>query len=130
MNFQTLKSMVESLIKSYKCPMCMSQVNEGDVSIIWAAGNTVNIDVSCKGCSKHSMVKIEVMWIDLTKQDAPANMLQELKSRFREMQPNAEILSWDMTIENPIKDENIIDLNKNLKSDNLSVEDLFNDNIS
>jgi len=34
MNFQTLKSMVESLIKSYKCPMCMSQVNEGDVSII------------------------------------------------------------------------------------------------
>ena len=128
MNFQTLKWMIESLVKSYKCPMCMSEVDESDVSIIWAAWNTVNIDVTCGSCSKHSMVKIEVMWIDLTKHDAPADMLKELKSRFKNMQPNAEIMSGEMSLENPIKDENIVDLNKNLKSENLSVEDLFGDN--
>ena len=128
MNFQTLKWMIESLVKSYKCPMCTSDVNESDISIIWAAGNTVNIDVICGNCKKHSMVKIEVMWIDLTKQDAPADMLRELKSRFRNMQPNAEIISGEVSLENPIKDENIVDLNKNLKSENLSVEDLFGDN--
>ena len=127
MNFQTLKWMIESLVKSYKCPMCMNGVSESDVSIIWAAGNTLNIDVNCGSCSKHSMVKIEVMWIDLTKHDAPADMLKELKSRFRDLAPNAEITSWDMLSWTPIKDENIMDLNKNLKSDNLSVEDLFRD---
>lgn len=128
MNFQTLKWMIESLVKSYKCPMCTSGVSEGDVSIIWAAGNTVNIDVTCGSCNKHSMVKIEVMWIDLTKHDAPAEMLQELKSRFRNMQPSAEVMSEDVIIQDPIKDENIMDLNKDLKLKNLSVKDLFGDN--
>ena len=125
MNFQTLKWMIESLVKSYKCPMCMSHVDESDVNIIWAAGNTVNIDVTCWNCSKHSMVKIEVMWVDLTKHEASADVLQELKSRFWGTTSHVETFS--NAPEESIKDENIVDLNKNLRSQNLSVEDLFKD---
>ena len=125
MNFQTLKWMIDSLVKSYKCPMCHSHVNEGNIDIIGAAGTTVNIDVSCNTCEKHSMIKIEVMGIDLTKNTLNKDTLAELKSRFKNISWDVEVLSNNP--EDAIKDENIVDLNKNLKSQNLSVEDLFKD---
>ena len=125
MNFQTLKSMIESIVKTYKCPICTSSVTEGDVNIIGAAWTTANIDISCSSCKKHSMVKIEVMWIDLTKATLNKNSLQELKSRFKDIQWDVEVLSHEESSDNPIQDENIVDLNKNLNIDKFTVEDLF-----
>ncbi len=120
--------MIQSLVKSYKCPVCNSQVAENNMDIIWAAGTTVNIDISCPGCKKHSMIKIEILAVDMTKGKIQKDTLSELKSRFAWISWEVEMLSnISEEKENPIKDENIVDLNKNLKSENFSVEDLFKD---
>jgi len=73
------------------------------------------------------MVKIEVMWIDLTKKEASADVLKELKSRFKDMNGWAQVFSQEVKEQDPIRDENIVDLNKDLKSQNLNAKDLFSD---
>jgi hypothetical protein len=35
MNFQSIKSMIESLVKTYKCPECSEWITETNVDIIW-----------------------------------------------------------------------------------------------
>lgn len=124
MNFQTLRWMIESLVKTYKCPMCNSHVTENNIDIIWAAGTTVNIDVACGSCDKHSMIKIEVLAVDLTKKNISSDQLAELKSRFKNIK-DVEVSTPNTSTESAIKDETIIDLSKDLKKWDLSVDDLF-----
>lgn len=70
MNYQTLKTMIEGLIKSYKCPACDSvHIQEQNVDIIGAAGNTVNIDMQCPACKKHYMARMEVVGMNLSDQE-------------------------------------------------------------
>ena len=119
MNYKALKWMMENLTTSYKCPECNSDVDESFVDIIWAAWNTINIDIECHECHKHSMIKSEVITLDLTKMPNMENLHNSLK--------------WIITSNNQIdpkdliKDEQIIELNKNLKQCNLWVWDLFID---
>ncbi len=65
MNYQMLKSIVDSLIQNFKCPDCHGWVSEKDIEIVWAAWKTVNIDVWCPVCNKHTMVKAEVSNMNL-----------------------------------------------------------------
>ena len=65
MSYEGLKAMIESLINTYKCPECSSKVIDNDVDIVWAAWNTVNIDIECSKCKKHSLIKAEVFPVDL-----------------------------------------------------------------
>ena len=111
MNYQALKSMIESLIKSYKCNECGSNITEENIDIVWAAWNNVNIDIECPNCKKHAMVKSQVMQIDINNIKWLKNSLLNLKNK----------------IETPIKDEEMIKLSKDLKNRNLNVKDLFND---
>ena len=119
MNFQSLKWMIDSLIKSYKCPECESWVDDSCIDIIWAAWTTINIDIECSKCGKHSMVKTEVLAIDLSKKWISADNIEKLKQ---------SLLSWNWKIistSSTIKDEEIVELNKDLKKNKFNVSDLL-----
>ncbi len=135
MNFKALKWMIDSLVKTYKCPECAAEVDDNNVDVIGAAGTTINIDVECPNCGKHSMIKSEVVSLDLSKSNISPEQLVELQKRLTKANPNirAEIVqSWEqkeiIKNLNSIKDEEIVDLNNQLKSEELNVSDLFDDN--
>lgn len=135
MNFKALKWMIDSLVKTYKCPECAAEVDDNNVDVIGAAGTTINIDVECPNCGKHSMIKSEVVSLDLSKSNISPEQLVELQKRLTKANPNirAEIVqSWEQNETNKnlnsIKDEEIVDLNNQLKSEELNVSDLFDDN--
>lgn len=119
MNFQSLKWMIDSLVKTYKCPDCQTTVNDSNVDIIWAAWNTINIDIVCSNCWKHSMVKTEILSIDINKSWVIAEKIQELKNSLINKKQNNSLL------ESKINDELIIWLNKDLKKEKLNVSDLL-----
>ena len=86
---------------------------------MWAAWSTINIDIECSNCGKHSMVKTEVLAIDLTNKGISAENIEKLKQ---------SLLLWNwkiITNNNVIKDEEIVWLNKDLNQDKLNVSDLF-----
>ncbi len=107
MNYQVLKSMIDNLIQSYRCNECNNTISEKDIDIIWAAWNSVNIDVFCPNCKRHAMIKSQVLQMDITN-------LFWLKNN-------------SLNFNNPIKDKEMIELSKELKNKNLNVKDLFSD---
>lgn len=126
MNYKTLKWMLESLVKVYKCPMCNAEINENNVDIVWAAGNTVNIDIECQNCKKHSMIKAEINSINLIPLNIWETWVEWLKK-------SLENIKWQMTNneitsnDKKITDIEIVKLNKKLKNSNLNASDLFNE---
>lgn len=122
MNFQSLKAMIDSLVKSYKCPECSNSISDANIDIIWAAWTTINIDIACSNCWKHSMVKTEVLSIDLTWKNISPENLKKLKNSL--INKNGTIISPN----NKIDDSEIMSLNKNLRKDKFDVSDLFWDN--
>lgn len=130
MNFKALKGMIESLVKTYKCPECWAEVNDNNVDVIGAAGTTINIDVECPNCGKHSMIKSEVMSLDLTKANITPDKLMQIKetlSKLNTWNVTAQVLDTQEDTQNleSIKDEEIVDLNKELKQGDLNVSDLL-----
>lgn len=126
MNYQSLKAMVESVASNYLCPSCNSPVNDAALDIIGAAWTSINIDVTCPSCEKHSMIKAEVMNIDVTNMNINREQFDALKDKIGQMKT---IVSWKDDAKNSnvdvIKDDQIVDLNKNLRKKDLKVEDLF-----
>lgn len=107
MNYQALKTMIEWIINNHTCPYCQSKINWTNIDIIWAAGNNVNIDIECPNCKKHSIVKSQVIQLD-------AQNIQKLKNNL------------DIKSNKSIKDSEISELSKDLKTRKLTVEDLLN----
>jgi len=118
MNYKALKWMIDNLTSTYTCPECSSNVEDGNVDIIWAAGTTINIDVECSNCGKHSMIKSEIITLDLSKIQNIAWLQGSIEWVIA---PNKPAVDPKLLI----KDEQIVELNKNLKKTNLWVEDLF-----
>ena len=118
MNFQSLKWMIESLVKTYKCPECNEAISDSNIDIMWAAWYTINIDIECFNCWKHSMVKTEVLAINLSEKWIPQENIDKLKK---------SLLSNNtpLKIEKKINDEEIVWLNKDLKKWKLNVSDLL-----
>jgi len=118
MNYKALKWMMENLTTTYKCPECNSEVDEWFVDIIWAAWNTINIDIECHECHKHSMIKSEVISLDLSQ-------VQNIEW----LQNSLKWLIWNkqQVVQNKdlIKDEHIVELNKDLKKWEIWVSELF-----
>lgn len=139
MNYATLKTMIEGLIKSYSCPEChATAISEKNVDIIGAAGNTVNIDMKCPSCKKHYMARMEVVGLNLSDNNAFSKgsienlklNMDSLRSAFKNIATaKQEIGTMEKIPEsaNIIKDEEIIDLSRSLKSRKLSVNDLLSD---
>jgi len=120
MNYQALKWILESLLQTFKCPNCFSQVYDSDVDIVWTAWPYINIDIECSSCNKHSMVKAEVVSFDWPKINISKENLNNLKENLFNLK-NLNINSIST-----IKDEEIVDLNRNLKK-TAEVSDLFNE---
>lgn len=133
MNYLTLKSMIQSLMQGYSCPACNhNTITEQNIDIVGAAGNTVNIDMKCPACSKHYMARMEVMGLDLSNTDkfSQANIqnmkigIDSIKAALNKIKEQ-RVSSEDIGEENTIKDDEIVDLSRNLKNKKLSVSDLF-----
>lgn len=136
MNFQTMKWMIENLIKNHKCPVCQSSVKENNIDIIGAAGSTLNIDIECPQCKKHTMVKAEIAHINLGTFQNGKESLEWLKSYIENFKKNLGTSPHiEMRIEadenelingwKKIEDSQIIDLSKALKSKKINAADLF-----
>ncbi len=121
MNFWALKWLVENVVANYKCPECNSEINDSNIDVVWAAWTTVNIDIECSNCWKHSMIKSEVMTFDLSKMPLDEEKIEWLKKELWTLKWKLLINNWKKLI----KDEEIVDLNKNLKKSNLNVSELF-----
>ncbi len=122
MNYQALKWMLESVVKTYKCPSCWSIISEENVDIVWAAWSTVNIDIECMNCWKHSMIKAEITQVDLSRVNFSSDKLPMIKETLQKIKSNLKTWNWSI---NTIKDEEIINLSKNLKTEDLKISDLF-----
>jgi len=136
MNFQALKWMVDSLVQTFNCPECSSTVSEKSIEIMWTAGENINIDIECPKCKKHSMIRAQMLSIELPIQDIKIKA-EEINSQItKSMQKKLnEIGKFKWHIEDMksnsenknhlIKDSQIVELNKNLKSNNISMSELF-----
>lgn len=122
MNFKGLKSMIQNLVSSYTCPDCWSNTKEENIDIMWAAGTTINIDIECSECGKHSLLKTEVLSLDASKISFWEKEIQLLRSL---LQQNGVQKSWN---DHKMKDEEIVNLDKELKKENLNISDLFSEN--
>lgn len=124
MNYQILKSIIDNLITNFSCPSCESGIGEQNLEIVWAAGNTLNVSITCPSCKKNAMIKTEVAHIHMGNIDSanPAESIQEKINLLK-----WELKKWNVLWEVPhIKDEQITDLNRKLK--NISwVSDLFDE---
>jgi transcription elongation factor Elf1 len=109
MNYKILKNIVENLLQSFACPSCTKKIEEAGIEIVWAAGNSLNLNIICSECDKCTMVRTEVANINLWKLNW-LNIPEEIKSKIKNLK--SEIST---PTETKIKDEEIISLNKKLK---------------
>jgi len=132
-----LRHMVDNLISAYTCPFCGSKnISEQNIDIMWAAWNTVNIDMQCPSCNKHFMAKTEVIQMNSWSLNAETlqklqNSLQAIKSQlWGNLDVTQEISTRQSRgSQSVIKDETIVSLQKELKTKKeVSIEDLFSDN--
>ena len=126
MNYQILKSIIDSIVKNFKCEACSSSTIDWNIDIVWAAWNTLNLDVLCPNCWKHSIIRAEVSNINLGIVWDISNLKQNLINNLN----NFDEINNKKTIPNfynwvNINDKNIVDLSKKLKNNKLNVEDLL-----
>lgn len=130
MNYQMLKTLLDSLVKNFKCPNCQSQINENNLEIVGAAWTSINLDVNCPGCQKHTFVKAEVSQINLWNVvDLNPENIDEFKQKLHQKLSNINInwwnLEWVKNIQAKINDKEILELRDVLKDEHIKVEDLL-----
>ncbi len=131
MNFQSLKSMVDSLVQTYICPTCNSWVDDRSVEVVWTAGTNINIEVACPNCWKHSIVRAQVFSLDVPLNNLNPEQIDELQERLEDIHKNGLQLEGEADFpkkrinKDAIKDIQITELNKDLKKRNFSVTDMF-----
>ena len=126
MNYKNLKSMLESLIQSYKCPACNASVEESQVDIIGAAGTTINIDIACPKCKKHSMIKAEIAQVDINNVHQAKEKINEIKNILKWIKTDEATITPRINKEKKsIEDSQIVNLSKDLRIKKLEASDLF-----
>ena len=131
MIYEALKWTVEQLIEQYECPECSCGISDNDINIIWAAGTSINMEVICPECKLSEFVEAQVFTLDLSKITQKQVKVDLLKDKIKNIQSyKKEITDVGSLLEEKInnkkiKDENIVWVNKLLKSKNFSLMDLF-----
>lgn len=120
MNYKALKWVIDWLINSHKCPNCNSSINESSIDIIWAAWSTINIDISCPSCDKHSMVKAEIAQIDVSNLK-----VNDIKNWNIKKQIINQLKWWSKN--KNLKESDISELTNKLKKTNINIWDLLGD---
>lgn len=120
MNYNVFKTLVDVLVKTYKCPNCQADINENSIDIVGAAGATINVDIWCPSCKQHSIIKAEATQVNANIMDFWTNpSMESIKKSL------SSLITKNKKVENPIKDEDIVNLNKDFKNPELTIEDLF-----
>lgn len=133
MNFQAIKWMVDSLVETFSCPECNSRVDDSCVDVMWTAGQNINVDVICNKCSKHTIIRAQMLALEIPIQDIKMKSnniwkIEEMQAKLDNIEKNKghiENMKVTKSKSTLIKDSQIIELNKNLKSNNISMEELF-----
>lgn len=114
MNYQALEWLVESIVSNYNCENCKNKIEKKDINIWEIEWTSVLLELNCHSCKTKSLIKSEVVSLDLTKY-LSEDELSVIKNS----------LEWEKK-KFSIKDEQIVELNRSLKKENLEVWDLFN----
>lgn len=124
MNLDALNWLVNSIISTFKCTDCSSSAYWKDINIKNINWNSILLDIVCPNCSKSSLIKSEVLSLDLTKMNLTEKQIELLKTWINKNN-SVKISSnlWDK--KNTLNDWVIVELNKDLKKEKLSVSDLF-----
>lgn len=131
MNYQMLKTLIDSLVTNFRCPNCEWQVGESNIEIVGAAGTSVNLDISCMQCSKHTFVKAEVSQMNLSNiLDMTGWNIEEFKQKlWQRLSWIATKKAWWGNENNPqIKEKQILELRELFKNENTNVEDFLGQN--
>jgi len=121
MNYEALKLLIKSLVTNFKCNNCLWVVSEKDINLGWIEGQKIVLELLCPNCNKKTIIKSEVMSVDLTNMNLSKDQIVMLKNTIENNNANKIINS-----QNLINDKLIVELNSDLKKDNLNVSDLFN----
>ena len=96
MNFWALKWLVENVVKNYKCPECNSEINDNSIDVVWAAWNTVNIDIECSNCQSTDIGEDSAREIT-DKLDLLTEDFEDQSKAFKELQIHSERLLYCLT---------------------------------
>ncbi len=116
MNYLTLKNLLETITKTYKCPWCQSGIDESNIDIMWTAWNTINIDLECKKCWKHSIMRADINYVEEKKLNK--DFLDKIKQSLNEIKNKKNP-------KNKLKDNDISELNKKIRTKNIDIKKLF-----
>ncbi len=123
MNLEALNWLIKSIISSFKCWNCKWTVWPKNINIKNIEWKSVLLDIVCPTCWKSSLVKSEVVSVDVNKLNLSQKQLDMIKKSID--------LNNDKKINNKtdkkmtINDNLIVELNNDLKKEKLSVSDLF-----
>lgn len=132
MNYQMLKTLIDSLLSNFRCPNCQWNVQENNIEIVGAAWTSINLDVVCPACEKHTFVKAEVSQINLGNiVDLNPENLDEFKQKLHQKLSSINITSKEFwgtqNMEAQINDKEILELRATLNHEHLNVQDLFDE---
>lgn len=128
MNYQMLKTLLDSLVTNFKCPNCNEQVTDSNIEIVGAAGSSVNLDIGCVACWKHTFVKAEVSQLNvsnilwMTGQNIE-ELKKKLSQKLYEISNKKDSLEESKNIQ--IKEKQILELREIFKNKNINVEDFL-----
>lgn len=133
MNYQILKNLLDSLISNFRCPNCQASVTENNIEIVGAAGTSVNLDIECVSCTKHTFVKAEVAQIHLWNMlDITPENMEEIKQKLQQKLSGLQIKNrniWETkNIQAQINEKEILELRDILKNEHINVEDFLGTN--
>lgn len=117
MNYEALTWLIKSILINFRCDNCTSFIYSKDINLVNIEWRWVTLSIDCPRCKKKSMIKSEVVSIDLSKLDITEKQLMWIKNTFNDKS------IWDT--KNLINDNFIVELDKNLKKEKLKAEDLF-----
>jgi len=124
MDYKLLKALLDNILENFKCQNCWAQTSEENIEIIWVAWKNVNLNVKCTSCSKSSIIKaqaneVKLNWLDKQKLDFIKTQLE------KRLGWKANINIVEDTNVSSIENAQISELDKKLKQDDTSIEDLL-----
>lgn len=123
MNLDALNWLVKSIISNFKCWNCKSWAWSKNINIKNIDWKSVLLDIICPSCWKSSLVKSEVVSLDVNKLNLSQEQLDAIKKKI-DLNNNKKINSNNKN-KMTISDNLIVELNNDLKKEKLSVSDLF-----
>ncbi len=119
MNYQLLKNLLDSLVLNFKCPECFEGVKDNNIEVVWAAWNSINLDILCQKCQKHTFIKAEANQL---------NIWNIMNLKWLSKEEIAKKIIWNIKKEipkNEIKENQILELRDIFKTKNINVTDFL-----